>query len=153
MNSFNRLVRDAFTAAGEAEESVDLGEFARAFITAHPDDTERAVTDLIVKAVTDIARRMAGERNDGNVQLSLFPGIPQYICVGRNKYKARGKTTLADLEYGLVERDDNVKAATEARDQYANDIDRVRPYMQEHPERTLDEVAEIMAAEDEDMAE
>jgi hypothetical protein len=149
VSRFTNAVREFVSAALSNEDSLNLTSLAKCFIETKSKLIEEHAHHLVHKAVRDEILRRTHERPEDSGQMSLFPGLPAAIRVAENDFRPRDRATWADLQAGRQERVENIANAEKALALYDDDLERLRPYMEDAPEATVaDAIKRMHDAED-----
>lgn len=140
MSSLRTTIRQYLGAELAAGNDIVRGAAADQFIADHPDEVAEHAAALIKRAVDSEIKALCNERPEDTGQVALFPGLPAAIVVADGVARPLNHCTWADLMVGRVERVENIAHAEKALERYDKDLDRVRPHLEPHPERTVADV-------------
>lgn len=133
-----------------ADHRVTLNEAVTTFIGRYEALVLEHANDL---ALCDIRTRFKRifrtweEKENGQPEL---PGLqfPMAIIItppsGESYWVNTAKAVWDELLAGLAVREANITAAVKRRDDYLDSVDRVRPWMEHHPARTVEEALHLM---------
>lgn len=118
---FNTALR-VYTAQQIAEPGEhDRNDMAQAFLAAHPDLAQVALTRLVERQVGSLIKELCDADAD-DPQLALFTGLPAAIAVAPGRVKAIEHCTPDDLEVGERHRRDNIKSARDRLRRYREGV-------------------------------
>jgi hypothetical protein len=149
VSRFSDAVRDFVSDALFNESTLNPTSLAERFIEAQSAIVDEHAHRLVRDAVRKEIVRRTNERPEDSGQMSLFPGLPAAIRVAENDFRPRDRATWADLQAGRQERVENIANAEKALALYDDDLERLRPYMEDAPEATVaDAIKRMHDAED-----
>lgn len=124
---------------------------ARNFIMQHGDDVlEEEQDELLYRRVLSAVREYLSSNTKKQETQLFFPGfgLPRFIAVVKygeeTRYVNSRVATWEDVKAGAAERQANIAAAVASADAYNETMERLRPYMEDYPERTVQEALALM---------
>lgn len=153
--SLRQIVADAWDAALDREQSVEISHVVDTVIASHP-DLIRAHGDELARGalgryVRELARREAQDEGEAGGQLALG-GFPAVIAIpggGPNghRYMRATKATWPDLAAGRAIRAKNVERAQARLDAYDESLADFRPFMEGTNKTLADALRETQGAD------
>lgn len=129
-----------------AEGRCTIDEVAERAEALHGDLIEAESRQLVREQIKSIVRKLLrdlADDDDGEQAQQALPGLklPSAIAVrGKDEdiyYVRADMATWDEVLAGLAEREQNIVHAIIKRDQYMEAVDRLRPWMEHNPSRTV----------------
>lgn len=152
-NPLNEAITEWVNNALSTQESVDPHTAADQFVSDEYDLIQENLAQLIRKQLIAEFKARAKQTPEDSGQLALFPGLPAAFAVGPHDYRPRNRATWEDIMTVVKQRAENKAHVDKAFDRLMTDVDRLRPYMEDHPERTIEEATALLVADEDAAAE
>lgn len=151
MISLNSVLASCATNLLESQREVTPGEVIecarRDYASLFEIERDRLVWLAAARIVKEILRELSNDEEEAQLNLPEL-NLPSAIAVrgegGDYYYVSSRKATWTELLAGREERVHNVQRAQAKLDRYNETLGRLRPLMEPHPARTVQQAAELL---------